>query len=247
MNFFSKVAEPDTTCRLRWSNRFTAMEKVLCSRHNPSFLQLNGSGSHLYPAHLHTVRSDRGAEVLPTLVGLSLWDCLALPFCTLIVSQLGRFVKRFLKFLSKDFFYSVRPSPLASCGLLLTSLTLYHISGGLSRGFSEISEIFSGVGRVHFCGSFPIPTRRSRPTPWTGLLPRPLTLQIIAHLPIECNRQNAQNRDFYFPKLCATFCLTNCWRCVIMEILRASPVGAPPKKPPQKWGGFRISWADLRP
>ena len=61
----------------------------------------------------------------------------------------------------------------------------------------------------------------------------PLTLQIIAHLPTECNRQNTQNRDFYFPKLCATFRLTNCWRCVIMEILRASPVGAPPKKPPQ--------------
>ena len=46
----------------------------------------------------------------------------------------------------------------------------------------------------------------------------PLTLQIIAHLPTECNRQNTQNRDFYFPKLCATFLLTNCWRCVIMEI-----------------------------
>ena len=76
-----------------------------------------------------------GLKVLPTLVGLSLWDCLALAFCTLIVSQLGEFVKRFLKFLSKDFFYSMRPSPLASCGLPLTSLTLYHTSGGLSRGF----------------------------------------------------------------------------------------------------------------
>lgn len=75
----------------------------------------------------------------------------------------------------------------------------------------------------------------------------PLTLQIIAHPIVECNRQNVQNRDFYFPKLCATFLLTNCWRCVIMEILRASPVGAPPKKPPQKWGGFRISWAVRHP
>ena len=123
--------------------------------------------------------------------------------------------------LSQDFFYSVYPITHhgVPCGdFLLTALTLYHILSGLSRDFSEISEIFSGVGRVHFCGSIPIPTRRSRPTPWTGLLPRPLTLQIIAHLPSECNRQNAQNRDFYSFKLCATFLLTKCWRYVIMEI-----------------------------
>ena len=101
--FFSKVAEPDTICRLRWSNRFTAMEKVLCSRHNPSLLQLNGSGSHLYPAHLHTVRSDHGAEVLLTLVGLSLWDCLALPFCTLIVSHFKGFVKGFVELFLKTY------------------------------------------------------------------------------------------------------------------------------------------------
>ena len=162
---------------------------------------------------------------------------LALSFCTLIISHFKGFVKGFLKFLSKDFFYSVRPSPLASCGLLLTSLTLYHNLGDLSRGFLHFFSrtgfepaIFPHSGR-----EFPIS------------LPLPLTLQIIAHLPIECNRQNTQNRDFYFPKLCATFRLTNCWRCVIMEILRASLVGAPPKKPPQKWGGFRISWAVLRP
>jgi hypothetical protein len=30
---------------------------LLCSRHHPSLLQLNGSGSHLYTAHLHTMRS----------------------------------------------------------------------------------------------------------------------------------------------------------------------------------------------
>ena len=42
-----------------------------------------------------------GLKVLPTLVGLSLWDCLALAFCTLIVSQLGRFVKGFLEIIFK--------------------------------------------------------------------------------------------------------------------------------------------------
>ena len=61
----------------------------------PTLFQPVGSGSHLYSAHLHTMRSDRGAEVLPTLVGLSLWDCLALPFCTLIISQVFRLVKSF--------------------------------------------------------------------------------------------------------------------------------------------------------
>ena len=35
---------------------------LLCSRHNPSFLQLNGSGSHLYPPNLHTLGSRQSAE-----------------------------------------------------------------------------------------------------------------------------------------------------------------------------------------
>ena len=129
--------------------------------------------------------------------------------------------------------------------LLLTPL-LYHNLGGLSRGFLSF---FKKLFEVPDCGwRLTLSPRTTRGLPhisWVGAY-LPLTLQIIAHLPTECNRQNAQNRDFYFPKLCATFCLTNCWWCVIMEILRASPVGAPPKKPPQKWGGFRISWAVLR-
>lgn len=174
-----------------------------------------------------------GLKVLPTLVGLSLWDCLALAFCTLIVSQLGRFVKRFLKFLSKDFFYSVRPSPLASCGLLLTSLTLYHTSGGLSRGFLSF---FKKLFEVPDCGwRLTLSPRTTMGLPHISWVRSylPLTLLIIADNSQKSTWQIAQNRDFYFPKLCATFRLTNCWRCVIMEILRASPVGAPPKKPPQ--------------
>ena len=62
---------------------------------SPTLFQPAGSGSHLYPAHRNTVRSGHRAQVLRTLVGHSLWDCLALSFCTLIVSQLGRFVKGF--------------------------------------------------------------------------------------------------------------------------------------------------------
>ena len=55
------------------------------------------SGSHLYSANLHTLRSGHRVEVLPTLVGLSLWDCLTLAFCTLIVSYFKGFVKNFFE------------------------------------------------------------------------------------------------------------------------------------------------------
>ena len=86
------------------------------------------SGSHLYPAHLHTVRSDRGAEVLPTLVGLSLWDCLALAFCTLIVSYFKGFVKNFFE----EFLFHLCRLGIC-CSSSLTPL-LYHTLGDLSRG-----------------------------------------------------------------------------------------------------------------
>ena len=49
-------------------------------------------------------------------------------------------------------------------------------------------------------------------------LPSPLDTNSIPHPPPDCNRQNAQNRDFYFLDICATFLLTNCWRYAIMEI-----------------------------
>ena len=161
-------------------------------------------------------------------MGLSLWDCLALSFCTLIVSQLGRFVKRFLKFLSKDFFYSVRPSPLVSCGLLLTSLTLYHTSGGLSRGLlKKIATFFqravsytvwAWLRHTDFSVLYPNGAGSACPVPY------PLDTNSIPHLSLDCNRQIAQNRDFYFLDICATFLLTNCWRCVIMEMARRAAV-----------------------
>ena len=63
---------------------------------SPTLFQPVGSGSHLYPAHRNTVRSGHRTQVLRTLVGHSLWDCLALSFCTLIVSHFKGFVKGFL-------------------------------------------------------------------------------------------------------------------------------------------------------
>ena len=147
-----------------------------------------------------------------------------------IVSHFKGFVKRFLKFLSKDFFYSVRPSPLASCGLLLTSLTLYHILSGLSRGLlKKIATFFqravsytvwAWLRHTDFSVLYPNGAGSTRPVPY------PLDTNSIPHLFPDCNRQNAQNRDFYFLDICAAFLLTNCWRCVIMEIPRPSTVGA---------------------
>ena len=59
----------------------------------------------------------------------------------------------------------------------------------------------------------------------------PLDTNSIPHLPIDCNRQNAQNWDFYFLDICATFLLTNCWRHVILEIRGAGLVGGTQKAP----------------
>ena len=84
----------------------------------------------------------------------------------------------------------------------LDTLIVSHIRGFVKRNFSEPNIAFFalGVTRV-FIESCSL-----------------LTLQIIPHLSPDCNRQNAQNWDFYFLDICATFRLTNCWRCVIMEI-----------------------------
>ena len=91
------------------------------------------------------------------------------------------------------------------CGdFLLTALTLYHILSGLSRGF------------LHFFSSSSQPLLSTEAV--REFFSLPLTLQIIAPLPTDFNRQNTQNRDFYFLNICATFLLTNCWRYVIMEI-----------------------------
>ena len=78
-----------------------------------------------------------GLKVLPTLVGLSLWDCLALAFCTLIVSHFKGFVKRFFElflFGREILFYFTQlriGERLFAPVCLFTSL-LYHTLGELS-------------------------------------------------------------------------------------------------------------------
>ena len=120
------------------------------------------------------------------------------------------------------FYFFLRTSPAGfadpfGLSLLLTSLTLYHISGGLSRGFLHFFSISSDY------------SPRS-PTAWR-LYPSPLDTNSIPHPTPDCNRQDAQNWDFYFFDICATFLLTNCWRCVIMEISRRAVVGGALKMP----------------
>lgn len=76
---------------------------LLCSRHNPSLLQRNGSGSHLYTANLHTLRSGHRELVLHRSRGLRFFPLPSLAFCTLIVSHFKGFVKRFFELFSRNF------------------------------------------------------------------------------------------------------------------------------------------------
>ena len=213
---------------------------------SPTFFQPVGSGSHLYSAHRNTVRSGHGVEGLTDSRGyfpLGL-PCprLLYPYCI----TTWEICQEVFEISFKGLF--LLGAPLTP-GVLWTPLDVSYIVphiGRFVKGFLEI--IFKKVA-CRKVGSYTASANSSTPSvgfPPPAVFP-PLDTNSIPHPSPDCDRQNVQNRDFYFPKLCATFRLTNCWRCVIMEILRASLVGAQPKKPPQEWGGFRISWAVLRP
>ena len=107
---------------------------------SPTFFQPVGSGSHLYSANRNTLRSGHGVEVLLTLVGLSLWDCLTLAFCTLIVSHFKEFVKRFFELFSFGreilfYFTQLRIGERLFAPVCLFTSLLYHTLRNLSRGF----------------------------------------------------------------------------------------------------------------
>lgn len=126
-----------------------------------TFFQPARSGSHLYSAHRNTVRSGHQVMVLHTLVGIRhLRGCLTLAFCTLIVSQLGWFVKGFLEIFSRKFVSrmvgstqlprTVRPpegSQRLGGSLPLTSL-VYHRPPQKSTG--NVAQIRDFVGCL-FC------------------------------------------------------------------------------------------------
>ena len=113
-----------------------------CSRHIPNIVSACGVWFTFVYRYTYTPCGRViGLKILPTLVGLSLWDCLTLAFCTLIVSQLGRFVKGFPTFSQNFFFestYARATLAVASIRLRLPSpldtLIVSHI-GRFVKGF----------------------------------------------------------------------------------------------------------------
>ena len=77
----------------------------LCNRHNPTFLQPRGSGSHLLLANRHTLRVRVfGGEVLLALVGFPFFRVASPHLCVFIIAHLVRFVKGFFEIFSKNLF-----------------------------------------------------------------------------------------------------------------------------------------------
>ena len=119
---------------------------LLCSRHNPSFLQRNGTGPHLYSAHLHTVRSrSLSARSYIAHVGFGSSPLPRSLVSMIIISYFWRFVKRdFFADFSRSFFTRCTLITLlgAPCGgfpldiLIIPHLTLFV------KGFFEIFLIF---------------------------------------------------------------------------------------------------------
>ena len=69
--------------------------------------------------------------------------------------------------------------------------------------------------------------------------PCPLDVIIIPYLSINYNRQSIQFWEKYSMKVCATFLLTKCVGCGIMEIPAMLSVAGALKKPP--WGGLILN------
>jgi hypothetical protein len=84
---------------------------LLCSRHNPSFLQRNGTGSHLYTAHLHTVRSrSLSARSYIAHVGFGSSPLPRSLVSVIIIPHFRGFVKSFFQ-KRENLFFPRQPSP----------------------------------------------------------------------------------------------------------------------------------------
>ena len=117
----------------------------------------------------------------------------------------------------------------ASLTALDFSYIVPHI-GRFVKGFLKISFKKVACRKV---GSYTASANSSTPSvgfPTPEVFP-PLDTNSIPHPSPDCNRQNTQNRDFYFLDICVTFLLTNCWLGVKMEFPGATLVGARPKFP----------------
>ena len=193
-----------------------------------------GTGPHLYSANTNTLRSVHRNKDLLALVGTHIFVvALPSPFVPLLYHTLRGLSRGFLNFfcsVGRFCFTSPNYALGRGCSLLSASFVplLYHNLGGLSRGFLKFLLRKLRAGRLGH--TQPLPTVRH--LAWVSQLPEvfpPLDTNSIPHPSPDCNRQNVQNRDFYFLDICATFLLTKCWRYVIMEIPAPTTEGAAPK------------------
>ena len=149
-----------------WGN-FFPQRGLLCSRHNPAFLQRTGSGSHLYSANLHTLRSGHGAKVLLALVGIHFsWSPCPLLLYPYYSTSLRVCQEVFLNFFEILF------------GVFWTPLDFSYIVPQVGAFVKRFFTFFEGLGLAS-------------PAALEGF-PSPLDTNSIPHLTPKCNRQNAQ-------------------------------------------------------
>ena len=167
--------------------------RLLCNRHNPAFLQRTGSGSHLYTANLHTLRSVHRVEVLLALVGTHLFVvALPSPFVPLLYHTLRDLSRGFLNFfcsVGRFCFTSPNYALGRGCSLLSASLHPYCITTwAICQG---VSYVFSD-----FFSKAPTPVLRSQ---WQAFIygyPLPLTSLVYHRLHQKSIGNFAQIRDF---------------------------------------------------
>jgi hypothetical protein len=112
-----------------------------CIAHNPLLLQpLRHWFTFIFRKYEHLAVEDFIIKDLPDSRGSRLWLPPCIPHLYPYCITLLRVCQEVFEISFKGLFLLGAPSPLVSCGLLLTSLTLYHNLGDLSRGFLFFSR-----------------------------------------------------------------------------------------------------------
>ena len=215
--------------KLRWVNGLrTAKRKwLVVVEISATLFQPARSGSHLYPAPLHPVRSRTlSSRSYTTLVGLATPLLPCFPLCAFIIAYIWLFVKHFFcqvlyfseKILGENLvkrsqwtrttirsaqICNAESNRFASRNQSRTSFVplLYHNLGDLSRGFLKFFSRKLRAGRLGH--TQPLPTVRH--LAWVSQLPRcslPLTM-IVYHRPHQKSIGNvAQIRDLQLFDFC---------------------------------------------
>ena len=184
-----------------------------------TFFQPVRSGSHLYSAHRNTVRSRTLSTRSYRLSWVFPFGTALLPSLCFYYSTLGGVCQEVFEISFKGLFLLGVPYTL---GVLWTPLDFSYIVphiGRFVKGF--FTFFFEPAGR----------SLTLRPTRNGGRVctASPLDNNSISHLFSNCNRQNAQIRDFYFLVFCATFLLTKLVAVWYNKISRLTFVGARPR------------------